>query len=184
MCKFWPATYEIIWGSENKITLISHGFATQSAFSKVVLHEWKKYFFGKLFLSDYCHSPRRRKWQPTQVFLPGGSQGQWSLVGCHLRGRRVRHDWSDLAAAAIVIIAYFLFITCALCKNLTYFWHAFYKWKENSSWYNSSIWFFRINSLYLLVWYFLLIILFIISKRSPLGNSDLNIRSIYFESHF
>ena len=126
----------------------------------------------------------RRKWQPTPVFFLGESQGQWSLVGCHLRGRRVRHDWSDLAAAAIVIIAYFLFITCALCKNLTYFWHAFYKWKENSSWYNSSIWFFRINSLYLLVWYFLLIILFIISKRSPLGNSDLNIRSIYFESHF
>ena len=34
---------------------------------------------------------------------------------------------------AIVIIAFFLFITCALFKNLTYFWHAFYKWKENSS---------------------------------------------------
>ena len=24
----------------------------------------------------------RRKWQPTPVFLPGGSQGQGSLVGC------------------------------------------------------------------------------------------------------
>ena len=33
----------------------------------------------------------RRKWQPTPVFLPGESQG-W--------GRRVGHDWSDLAAAA------------------------------------------------------------------------------------
>ena len=29
----------------------------------------------------------RRKWQPTPVFLPGGSQGQGSLVGCHLWGR-------------------------------------------------------------------------------------------------
>jgi len=29
----------------------------------------------------------RRKWQPTPVFLPGESQGQGSLVGCHLRGR-------------------------------------------------------------------------------------------------
>ena len=27
-------------------------------------------------------------------------QGWGSLVGCHLWGRRVRHDWSDLAAAA------------------------------------------------------------------------------------
>ena len=27
------------------------------------------------------------KWQPTPVFLPGESQGQDSLVGCHLWGR-------------------------------------------------------------------------------------------------
>ena len=30
---------------------------------------------------------RRRKWQPTPVFLPGGSQGQRSPVGCRLWGR-------------------------------------------------------------------------------------------------
>ena len=29
----------------------------------------------------------RRKWQPIPVFLPGESQGQGSLVGCHLWGR-------------------------------------------------------------------------------------------------
>ena len=29
----------------------------------------------------------RRKWQPTPVFLPEESQGQGSLVGCHLWGR-------------------------------------------------------------------------------------------------
>ena len=29
----------------------------------------------------------KRKWQPTPVFLPGESQGQRSLVGCHLWGR-------------------------------------------------------------------------------------------------
>ena len=28
----------------------------------------------------------RRKWQPTPVFLPGESQGQWSLMGCCLWG--------------------------------------------------------------------------------------------------
>ena len=43
----------------------------------------------------------RRKWQPTPVFLPGESQGRGSLVGYHLWGcTEVRHDWSDLAAAA------------------------------------------------------------------------------------
>ena len=41
-----------------------------------------------------------RKWQSTSVFLPGESQGRGSLVGCHLWGRTVRHDWSDLAVAA------------------------------------------------------------------------------------
>ena len=29
----------------------------------------------------------RRKWQPTPVFLPGESQGWWSLVGCRQCGR-------------------------------------------------------------------------------------------------
>ena len=29
----------------------------------------------------------RRKWQPIPVFLPGESQGQGSLMGCHLWGR-------------------------------------------------------------------------------------------------
>ena len=30
--------------------------------------------------------PWRRKWQPTQVFLPAESQGRGSLVGCRLWG--------------------------------------------------------------------------------------------------
>ena len=29
---------------------------------------------------------RRKKWQPTPVFLPGESQGRGSLVGCYLWG--------------------------------------------------------------------------------------------------
>ena len=38
--------------------------------------------------------PRRRKWQPTPVFLPGKSHGQRRLVGYSQWGRkRVRHDW-------------------------------------------------------------------------------------------
>ena len=39
----------------------------------------------------------KRKWQPTPVFLSGESCGQRSLVGCHLWGRIVRHNWSNLA---------------------------------------------------------------------------------------
>ena len=45
----------------------------------------------------------RLKWQTTSAFLPGESQGPRSLVGCCLWGHRVRHDWSDLAAAAATV---------------------------------------------------------------------------------
>ena len=58
-----------------------------------VRHDWATWL--SLFPSLHW----RRKWQPTPVFLPGESQGPGSLVGCLLWGRRVRHDWSDLAAA-------------------------------------------------------------------------------------
>ena len=39
-----------------------------------------------------------RQWHPTPVLLPGKVYGQRSLVGCCLWGRRVGHNWSDLAA--------------------------------------------------------------------------------------
>ena len=45
---------------------------------------------GQTQLSDFIFITFmhwRRKWQPTPVFLPGESQGQKSLVGCHLWGR-------------------------------------------------------------------------------------------------
>ena len=56
-------------------------------------HDWAT----SLSLFIFLHW--RRKWQPTPVFLPGESQERGSLLGCHLWGHRVRHDWSDLAAA-------------------------------------------------------------------------------------
>ena len=59
-----------------------------------VRHDWAT----SLSLFTFTHW--RRKWQPTPVFLPGESQGRRSLAGCRLWGRRVGHDWSDLAAAA------------------------------------------------------------------------------------
>ena len=43
----------------------------------------------------------RKKWQPTPVFLPGESQGLGEPGGLPSMGSHgVRHDWSDLAAAA------------------------------------------------------------------------------------
>ena len=40
------------------------------------------------WLSDFTFAFMhwRRKWQPNPMFLPGESQGQWSLVGFHLWG--------------------------------------------------------------------------------------------------
>ena len=38
-------------------------------------------------LSDFTFTHWIRKWQPTPVFLPGGSQRRGSLVGYHLWGR-------------------------------------------------------------------------------------------------
>ena len=38
-------------------------------------------------------TPWRRKWQPTPVFLPGKSHGQWNLVGSSPWGcKTVSHD--------------------------------------------------------------------------------------------
>ena len=65
----------------------------QSTGSLGVGHDWAT----SLSLFTFLHW--RRKWQPTPLFLPGESQGQGSLVGCHLWGRiESGHDWSDLAA--------------------------------------------------------------------------------------
>ena len=42
---------------------------------------------------------------PTPALLPGKSHGWRSLVGCQSMGlHRVRHDWSDLAAAAAAAV--------------------------------------------------------------------------------
>ena len=49
-------------------------------------------------LSLFTFKHWRRKWQLTPVFLPGESQGQWSLVGC-LWGR-TESDTTEVTAAA------------------------------------------------------------------------------------
>ena len=52
----------------------------QSMGSLRVRHDWATSFW----LFTFMHW--RRKWQPTPVFLPGGSQGLGSLMGCRLWG--------------------------------------------------------------------------------------------------
>ena len=53
----------------------------QSMGSWRVRHDWAT------SLSLFTFMPWRMKWQPIPVFLPGGSQGPGSLVGCRLWGR-------------------------------------------------------------------------------------------------
>ena len=62
----------------------------QSMGLRRVGHDWAT----SLWLFTFMHW--RRKWQPTPVFLPGGSQGRGSLVGCRLWG----HTESDSTEAA------------------------------------------------------------------------------------
>ena len=52
----------------------------QSMGSLRVRYDWA------ISLSLFTFMHWRRKWQPTPVLLPGESQGQGSLVGCHLWG--------------------------------------------------------------------------------------------------
>ena len=73
----------------------------------------------------------RRKWQPTPVFLPGESQGRGSLVGCRLWGRRVGHDWSDLAAAAAAVdlqccVNFFLLLFSTVQQNDSVIYYTFF----------------------------------------------------------
>ena len=51
--------------------------------------------FSWMLYSYQLATNQRKKWQPTPVFLSGESQGQGSLVGCHLWG----HSQSDMTEA-------------------------------------------------------------------------------------
>ena len=83
---------------------------TSSLWNQQLLHQTIMTRFLDIFGATDSHiftfMHWRRKWQPTPVFLPGESQGRGSLVGCRLWGRTVRHDWSDLAAAAGLPVHY------------------------------------------------------------------------------
>ena len=92
--------YDVSWGWEKamathsstlnwKIPWTEEPGRLLSMGSHRVRHDW----VTSLSLFPFMHW--RRKWQPTPVFLPGESQGEWSLVGCCLWG----HTESDLTEA-------------------------------------------------------------------------------------
>ena len=58
----------------------------------------------------------KRKWQPTPVFLPGGSQGRGSLVGCRLWGR-TELDTTEATKQQAAANPYAKRIGCALSKR-------------------------------------------------------------------
>ena len=68
-----PVAWKVPWAGEPG--------GLQSVGSRRVRHDRAT----SLSLFTFMHW--RRKWQPTPVFLPGESQGRWSLVGCRLWGR-------------------------------------------------------------------------------------------------
>ena len=80
-----PHSSTLVW----KIPWMEEPGRLQSMGSLRVGHNWAT----SLSLFTFVHW--RRKWQPTPVFLPGESQGQRSLVGCHLWG----HKESDTTEA-------------------------------------------------------------------------------------
>ena len=72
-----PHSSTLAW----KIPWMEEPGRLRSMGSRRVGHDWAT----SLSLFPFMHW--RRKWQPTQVFLPGESQGWGSLVGCRLWGR-------------------------------------------------------------------------------------------------
>ena len=81
----WHPTSTLAW----KIPWTEEPGRLQSMGSLRVAHDWTT------SLSIFTFMHWRRKWQPTPVFLPGGSQGLGSLVGCCLWG----HTESDTTEA-------------------------------------------------------------------------------------
>ena len=71
----------------------------------------------------HLHQPFwRRKWQPTPVFLPGGSHGQRSLVGYSPWGRKESDTTERVTHTHICYILDFIYvIVCIYIHTLIFF---------------------------------------------------------------
>ena len=83
-----PHSSTLAW----KIPWMEEPGGLQCMGSRRVGHDWTT----SLSLVTFMHW--RRKWQPTPVLLPGESQGQGSLVGCHLWGRT---EWLSSSSSSM-----------------------------------------------------------------------------------
>ena len=102
--------------------------------------------------------PRRRRWQPTAVFLPRKSHGQRNLVGYSPLGlQTVWHNWSaehmytqdcgivNVAKVLYIYLCIFFFFglltQCWITKN------KIYKWKAKSFHIYYNLWLWNVNCL-------------------------------------
>ena len=86
-------------------------------------HDWAT----SLSLFTFMHW--RRKWQPTQVFLPGEPQGREPGGLPSMGSHRVRHDWSNLAAATTISKC----VSCSLCEQ-----YLVNCWPWQTIWFNTQ----------------------------------------------
>ena len=112
----------------------------QSMGSLRVRHDWATW----LSLFTFLHW--RRKWWPTLVFLPGESQGQGSLVGCHLWVAQSR-TWLKWLRRNPTMVVYFLLsflvnrtdlLFCQHKQNYTFLKVVYLLMKSFSEWINIS----------------------------------------------
>ena len=88
-----------------KIPWMEEPGGLQSMGSLRVGHDWAT------SLSLFTFKHWRRKWQPTPVFLPGGSQG-WGSVWAAVYGvaqSRTRLKWLSIALHSITLLRYIFF---------------------------------------------------------------------------
>ena len=101
----WWAVVHGVAGSRTRLSNFTFTFHSHASIQHTPLHysclenpmggrAWWAAVYGVVksrtrlsdFTSVFTFMHRRRKWQPTPVFLPGESQGWGSLVGCCLWG--------------------------------------------------------------------------------------------------
>ena len=106
-CKSHLDGYEVL----SHCSFNLHFHFPRGLISKEPTHQWRRHkrhgfypWLGKI--------SRRRKWQPTPVFLPEESQGQGSLVGCNPWGHKesAQLKWLNTQWLATLHVLTYLYI--------------------------------------------------------------------------